>query len=39
MATKKYNWQNIKSDYMANKYPTLRGLADAYGVEYGYMRK
>lgn len=39
MAAKKYNWNKIKADYMANKYPTLKELAKAYGVEYGYLRK
>ena len=39
MATKKYDWKKIKSDYMANKYKTLKELSNAYGIEYGYMRK
>ena len=39
MASKKYNWKKIKSDYMTDKFKTLKELAAAHGVEYGYMRK
>lgn len=39
MADKKYNWKQIEKDYWNNKYPTLKALAEAHGVEYGYLRK
>ncbi len=39
MAQKKYNWKSIKADYIANKYPNLKALSDAYDIPYGYLRK
>lgn len=39
MAIKKYNWKQIEQDFKSKKYPTLKALAEAHGVEYGYLRK
>lgn len=39
MAMKKFDWVAIKNDYYLDKYKDLKGLAQAYGVNYDYMRK
>lgn len=39
MAEAKYDWKVIRADYDAEKYKTLKDLAEAYGVNYSYMKK